>query len=63
MKKYFASIWFNLITGLAFVIYPYIMSYNYIIGTIYGILCWILLDYNVYIQKKLNYISNPFIKI
>lgn len=63
MKHFFISIWFNLITGLAFVTFPYIISHNYIIGLIYGILCWLLLDYNVYIQKKVNYINNPFIKI
>lgn len=62
--KYFISIWFNLITGLAFIIFPYIVSCsNFIVGASYGILCWMLLDYNVYIQKKLNYINNLFIKI
>lgn len=63
MKKYFISFLFNLITGLAFIIFPYIVLCNFILGTIYGIVCWILLDYNVYIQKKVNYINNLFIKI
>ena len=62
MKKWFISLWFNIVTGLSFIIFPYILNIGYGFGIIYSILCWALLDFNSYVQNKLDYPNNIFIK-
>ena len=62
MKNWFISSVANTITGLAFVLIPYIIHVDTLLGFLYCIICGVILDLNQSIQKDLNYPNNLFIK-
>ena len=62
MKKWLLGFLFNIVTGLSFVMLPFVLAIGRGYGIIYGVFCWALLDFNSYIQNKLDYPNNIFIK-
>jgi hypothetical protein len=62
MKKFIYSVLNNLIPGLLFPTASIICTHNYIVGIILYIIAYTSLDLHSYIDKKLNYPYNIFIK-
>ena len=62
MRNFIYGVINSLIPGLLFTTATIISAHNYIIGTIVYILAYISLDLHSYIDKKLNYYNNLFIK-
>ena len=62
MRNFIYDVINNLIPGLLFPTATVICAHNYIIGIIIYILAYISLDLHSYIDKKLDYPNNLFIK-
>ena len=62
MKKFIYSVLNNLIPGLLFPTAAIICTHNYIVGIILYIIAYASLDLHSYIDKKLDYPNNLFIK-